>query len=156
MIDFGMPAVDESVSQIFTSNVPGLYCVVDLEDYAFASQWKWKAIRSRGRANKWYLYRTTRWTGGRHISIWLHKEICQLEHGLPPTKEHLIADHLDGNSLVNRRHNFRWATVSQNNRNLGGVAYQQLRMAVIMQDPSRVLGGAKTMKRTAFGGENGS
>lgn len=60
--------------------------------------------------------------GGRHIAFWLHREICLRANGLPPTKLHLIADHLDGESLNNRRSNFRWATRSQNNRNLNGIA----------------------------------
>ncbi len=77
--------------------------------------------------------------GGRHVSIWLHREICLRAHGLPPSRHHLIADHLDGESLNDRRANLRWATLSTNNRNLNGLAYQRLRLAVLTGDAARVM-----------------
>jgi hypothetical protein len=120
----------------------GLFCVVDAEDYEFATQWKWKAIKSKGRKQKWYAFRTTRW-GDRHVAYFLHKEICLRAHGLPPTRDHIIGDHQDGQSLNNRRLNLAWATRSQNRLNRDGIAAQQLRMAVLTQDPARVLRGRR-------------
>lgn len=139
-----LPIVDDSVRVIpLQGRDDGAYAVVDLVDYEFASRWKWKAVKSRGFKVKLYAYRTTRWKG-RHVSIWLHKEICLRAKGLPPSKEHLIADHENGNSLDDRRRNLDWATHSQNCRNREGVAYQQLRLAIATGDTGRVLGKALT------------
>lgn len=63
-------------------------------------------------------------------------------NGLPPTEDHSIADHLNGNSLVNCDDNFRWATRSENNKNLHGVAAQQLRLAIATGNAARVVGRA--------------
>jgi hypothetical protein len=120
-----------------------LYAVVDLVDFEFAMQWRWKAIKSKGRKVKWYAFRTTRFAG-RHVAYFLHKEICLRAHGLPPTKAHLIGDHLDGDSLNDRRLNLAWATHSQNCINRGGVAYQQLRLAIGSGDMSRVQRGRRS------------
>ncbi len=120
-----------------------MYAVVDLIDYPFAMQWRWKAIRSKGRKEKWYAFRTSRILG-RHVAYFLHKEICLRAHGLPPSKDHLIGDHLDGDSLNCRRLNLAWATSSQNRRNLHGIAYQQLRLAIGTGDMSRVQRGRRS------------
>jgi hypothetical protein len=125
-----------------TSNMKSVFAVVDMDDYEWASQWKWKAIKSRGHKEKWYLYRTTRLPvaqGRRNVKYWLHKEICTRANGLPPTEKHKIADHEDGESLNMRRGNLRWATTSENNKNLYGVYSQQLRMAFKTGDMSRVI-----------------
>jgi hypothetical protein len=124
---------------IYLDETGELFCWVDAEDYDWAMQWRWKPIRSRGHKRKVYAFRTTRTKARRHIAFWLHREICLRTNGLPPSKLHLIADHLDGESLNNRRSNLRWATRSENNRNLNGVAYQQLRLAVLTGDASRVM-----------------
>ena len=120
-----------------------MYAVVDLIDFEFAMQWRWKAIKSKGRKVKWYAFRTTR-LAGRHVAYFLHKEICLRAHGLPPTKDHLIGDHLDGDSLNDRRLNLEWATHSGNRRNIGGVAAQQLRLAIGTRDMSRVQRGRRS------------
>jgi hypothetical protein len=136
-----LPEITSSVRPIYLDDSGELYCVVDLFDYQWAMQWKWKPSRSRGVKTKVYAYRTTRFKG-RHVSIWLHKEICLRTHGLPPTPDHTIADHQDGNSLVDCRDNLEWATPSMNRRNMNGIAAQQLRLAVKTGDPSRVIGRA--------------
>ena len=120
----------------------GLFAVVDLIDFEFALQWKWKAIKSKGRRAKWYAFRTTR-IAGRHVAYFLHKEICLRAHGLPPSREHLIGDHLDGQSLNDRRANLRWATHSENRRNLGGMMAQQLRLSIATGDLSRLQRGRR-------------
>lgn len=134
-----LPDIDDTARPIYLDDRAELFCVVDLEDYDFALQWRWKAVKSKGRKLKWYAFRTTRCTGGRHVAIWLHKQICLRAHGLPPSVDHIITDHQDGQSLNNRRLNLAWATRSQNRRNIGGVASQQLRLAVMTQDSTRVL-----------------
>lgn len=124
--------------RIYLDDTGELFCWVDAVDYQWAVKWRWKPIRSRGKKHKLYAFRTTR-KGGRHIAYWLHREICLRANGLPPSQKHLISDHLDGDSLNNCRLNLRWATRSENNRNLNGVAYQQLRLAVLTGDTARVM-----------------
>lgn len=139
--DFILPELDASVRPIYLDNTGELYCVVDLHDWEWASKWKWKPIKSRGKAHKVYAFRTTKWHG-RNVGYWLHKEICFRAHGMPPTKDHTIGDHLDGQSLNNRRSNMRWATLSQNRVNRHGIFAQQTRLALLTGDPSRMLVGA--------------
>lgn len=143
MSDLVLPSLDAGVRAVPLQGAGGgLYAVVDLVDFEFAMQWRWKAIRSKGRKVKWYAFRTTR-LAGRHVAYFLHKEICLRAHGLPPTKDHLIGDHLDGDSLNCRRLNLQWATSSQNSSNRGGIAYQQLRLAIGTGDMSRVQRGRR-------------
>lgn len=119
-------------------------CIIDKEDYDFASQWRWQAHWSKQK-KKAYARRATR-INGKPISVYLHKEICYRAHGLPPSDRHIIGDHMDGNSLNNCRDNLRWATPSQNASNLHGFYAQQLRMAFIMKEPDRILFGKDRFK----------
>ena len=135
-----LPTIDASVRPIYLDNSGELFCVVDLHDWEWATQWKWKPIRSRGKAHKVYAFRTTKWRG-RNDGYWLHKEICLRANGLPPSPEHLIGDHQDGQSLNNRRSNLKWATRSENRLNRHGIFAQQARMALLTRDVGRMLSG---------------
>lgn len=137
-----LPEITEAVRPIYLDKACELYCVVDKEDYDFLMQWKWKAIKSRGKKVKWYAYRTSRWRG-RHVAYFLHKIVCFRANGLPPSVDHIVADHQDGNSLMDTRINLQWATRSENAKNRHGVAWQQLQLAVSTQNPARVLTGEK-------------
>ena len=66
--------------------------------------------------------------GGKHALIWLHKEILR-RVGPPPSPAHTVGDHMNGNSLDNRRSNLRWATVTENNRNKYGFIVKRWRPA---------------------------
>lgn len=104
-----------------------LFCVVDDEDHAWATQWLW-APHPNSTGNKFYATRTGR-EGGKKPRIYMHKEILLRACGAPPSPRHVIGDHLDGNSLNNRRSNLRWATPSENNKNRYGFYVKQIRMA---------------------------
>lgn len=120
-----------------------LHALVDEEDLAWSRQWKWNhttgsggriadiayltGAKKRGvNTDKVYAKRSTR-AQGRAVSLYLHREICLRAYGQPPSDRH-VADHLNGDSLDCRRENLRWATLSQNAKNLFGSAWLQLRM----------------------------
>ena len=83
---------------------------VDEEDYIFLVRWQWSLhFDQRGKA---YVRRM------RYRSpIYLHHVILA-RIGPPPTSAHTVCDHRNGDGLDNRRHNLRWATPSENARNL--------------------------------------
>lgn len=83
---------------------------VDDADYEWLSQWNWQAIK-----NKWG-YRASRTTtqNGKEVHIMLSRLIM----GFP---EGLVVDHINGDTLDNRRCNLRVCTTQQNhwNRRVG-------------------------------------
>lgn len=99
------------------------FIVLDEVDRQWALQWLWK-VRWDKHRNKIYAVRSRdTWENGRitkRSTIYLHKEICRRAHGDPPTKHATIADHKDGQSQNCRRRNLRWATPSENRRNING------------------------------------
>ena len=98
-----------------------IFCVVDEEDHAWALQWKWAAIRN-STGTKFYAARSTRLHGraGPQTRIYLHKAILERAGIEPPSPQHTIGDHRDGDSLNNRRSNLEWETPSGNRRNIYG------------------------------------
>jgi hypothetical protein len=88
----------------------GKVAIVDAEDYERLSKYKWHAVNTGG---KFYAYRCRN-----KRSISMHRIIM----GEPKGK---VVDHIDGNSLNNRRSNLRICTVAENIRNrrrTGGVS----------------------------------
>jgi hypothetical protein len=103
-----------------------VFCVLDDQDYAWASRWNWNFVFNRS-GKKMYAARSTRLHGrkGKQTRLYLHKEILKRTGQAPPSKKHHIGDHLDGDSLNNRRANLIWATVQENNRNRFGARARQ-------------------------------
>lgn len=119
-MDWADPANWDGPLTIPLSGAGGLQvCIVDPEDFEWANQWRWRAHPNKN-GLKYYASRAFKGT-----RLYLHKEIL-IRKCHPPTKNHCIGDHLDGDSLNNRRSNLRRATPSQNGRNRYGFAVKQL------------------------------
>lgn len=58
-------------------------------------------------------WRTTLGQRGRRRTVTLHRLVCEVFHGPPPTKNSCVA-HFDGNKSNNVASNLRWATYSEN------------------------------------------
>lgn len=117
-----------------------LYALVDEIDLEWARRWKWSHTHGSGQRivelselfgkhayqrshDKIYAKRSH----GRSGTMYLHVEIARRAFG-PRPEPGMVVDHLNGNSLDCRRENLRWATLSQNNKNLFGSAWLQTRM----------------------------
>lgn len=122
-----------------------IFVVIDEEDFAWASQWRWQAKPSKN-GKKIYACRCSSYQG-RALSIYLHKQICLRAYGPPPSPSHIISDHKDGNTLNIQRRNLRWATPSQNRQNYNGIYALQLRLD--FKD-----GGDRLLRSHTFGGNN--
>jgi hypothetical protein len=85
----------------------GKVALVDDEDYELLNQYKWVAFLNG--CNNWYAYRSVR-INKRSYFIAMHNVILKPHKGL-------ICDHINGNSLDNRRINLRECTNTENIRN---------------------------------------
>ncbi|WKV16948.1 HNH endonuclease [Microcystis phage MJing1] len=95
--------------------------LVSEEDAAWVLQHRWSAhVDQRG---KHYVRRVPT-IAGRRTPTYLHREVM-LRIAPPPTPEHRYVDHLNGQGRDNRRENLRWATASENARNVHGLQIRQ-------------------------------
>ena len=85
------------------------YAIVDPEDYERLSKYEWEARRARN--SPFYAARQVVNTSTRKYTvIFMHRQIIEVGDGL-------FADHINHNSVDNRKANLRPATQTQNNRN---------------------------------------
>lgn len=84
----------------------GYFALVDDEDYADVSKHKWQAQPRATSPGQSYAKRGTA-TGG---CIMMHRQILNAPAGV-------LVDHVNGNTLDNRRRNLRLCTASENQRN---------------------------------------
>lgn len=133
------PPVDDAPDNpryISLSNRIDSYCIVDDIDYQYLRHYNWCHTYGSGsynengvidRPNHIYARRSvtvpdpTAKNGKRKSNLWMHKVICARAYGLPEPGFN-IGDHINGNTLDNRRANLRWATRSMNARNKSGSA----------------------------------
>ncbi len=87
-----------------------LYSAVDISDYQNLCQFKWYVRKKR---HDFYACRShTPVRGERQVWVDMHREILGLSKG-----DGLFADHVNGDTLDNRRANLRVASSSQNAAN---------------------------------------
>lgn len=84
----------------------GYSCIVDDADYEFLSQWSWHVLIG----SHVYAVRNSEPVNGKRRHILMHRVLCNTPDGMD-------TDHINGNSLDNRRANLRVATRNQNMHN---------------------------------------
>ena len=85
----------------------GKVALVDDEDYESLARWKWSAWEHRN--GDFYAVRTIQ-HGGRQSTIRMHRLVC-----MPGTGQ--VVDHINHDTLDNRRMNLRACTAKENLRN---------------------------------------
>jgi hypothetical protein len=96
---------DERIQLLNRAGVVVGCMVVDAADYALLCQWTWRRQRQGGYA--------CRFDSVTRRTVYAHRVIL----GDPPFKG-AFADHINRNSLDNRRGNLRWVSKAQNNQNV--------------------------------------
>lgn len=111
-------ALVHSSRDVFSSKLPcagvktiymknGVPILIDVEDYAWASNYRWRAKTS---GKNIYAGRDGKRVGGKRPFFLMHRVILGLKKGE-------MADHINGNGLDNRRCNLRKCTRTENARN---------------------------------------
>lgn len=85
----------------------GKYAIVDAADFEWLMQWKWHAEKDRN--GNWYA-RHSVCENGKYGKVHMHRLVANVSDDTMP-------DHINGNTLDNRRQNLRQATNKQNSRN---------------------------------------
>lgn len=88
----------------------GYVALVDDADYETLNKYKWTAA-ANSRQKRFYALRKVV-KNGKSKTVWMHRFICDAPKGL-------MVDHVNGNSLDNRRCNLRQCNGSQNMINQG-------------------------------------
>jgi hypothetical protein len=86
--------------------------IVDDEDYEWLSRWKWYAHWDR-HTKSFYATRQVRLPNGKWITLLMHRAILGLEHG-----DKREGDHINHDTLDQRRSNLRIVTCQENHFNL--------------------------------------
>jgi HNH endonuclease len=98
--------------------------VVEQQDYAYLTQWRWTFKTSRWRYGAKVYARRCIWVrdataprGGRNVTLYMHRIILTERMGLAPPSDTHQGDHIDVDSLNNTRANLRWSTRAEQNAN---------------------------------------
>ena len=98
--------------------------VVDAQDYAYLTHWRWSFMISRWRYGaKVYARRSVRVRDaaaprrGRNVTLLMHRVILTERMGLAPPSAAHEGDHIDVDSLNNTRANLRWSSRAEQNAN---------------------------------------
>lgn len=89
----------------------GQFAIVDTADYEWLMQWKW-CVQWAKNTKSFYAIRVSI-VNGERATIRMHRLILNLHRG-----DNRMGDHINHETLDNRRGNLRVATVLENNRNV--------------------------------------
>lgn len=104
----------------------GYVAFVDDDDFARVNQFKWTAVVTGQNIKRVYAYRRTGWDNAKRRwtqTVWLHRFVLDVP-------SYLDVDHINSNTLDNRKENLRPATRSQNlarNRRQNKFGYRGVR-----------------------------
>ncbi|MFY9294480.1 MAG: HNH endonuclease signature motif containing protein [Methylorubrum rhodinum] len=117
---WALPLADDACAFIQLSDRIDCFCLLDQQDYEWARAHLWCHTYGSGSfdengviARPDHIY-ARRCVG--KATLFLHREILLRAEGPPPPGCN-IGDHINGDTLDNRRSNLRWASRSQNARN---------------------------------------
>jgi hypothetical protein len=97
---------------ITLSEKHGVWCLVDEFDYGWLTEKTWNI--SWGSRTRWQLY-AKRNVGADRATVRMHREIMMRAQPLPIEESaELHVDHINGQTLDNRRCNLRWVTNAEN------------------------------------------
>lgn len=88
--------------------------LVDQRDWEWLREWRWNTIWHKSTPNSLYARRNV---GPERATIYLHLEIMARHCPKPVSKVQLVCDHINSNTLDNRRCNLRWVNKAQNRIN---------------------------------------
>lgn len=91
--------------------------IVDAEDYAFLTQWRWTYKRSSWAFGAKVYARRHQRIDGQRVTILMHALILRERKGEPQPSDAHTPDHADRDSLNNTRGNLSWATKSKQSTN---------------------------------------
>lgn len=95
--------------QLWLSERHSIWCLVDADDWEWIGQWRWNWAWHR---NSQYSRYAKRNVGTARSTVYLHREL--MIHYEPDFNRALVVDHINGQSLDNRRANLRGLTSAQN------------------------------------------
>lgn len=100
--------MSDECREAFEFTIKGHKCLVDYEDCYFIKAYIWRLHGKRG------IFYVTTFEPTTNRTIRLHRILLGLKHG-----DGVMVDHINGNSLDNRKCNLRICTNSQNQHNRG-------------------------------------
>jgi hypothetical protein len=107
--------VEIGLARIWLRERDGVFCLVDAEDAAWLSAWRWNVGWHAATPWKYYAKRNT---GVARSTVYLAREIMvRLDPRDEVFRSTHVVDHINGNSLDDRRANLRWATTTENRNN---------------------------------------
>lgn len=91
----------------------GKFAIVDDEDYEYLNQWKWSIVSDS--INQYAIRRLSTSIDKKRRTIRMHRLVLDV------IDKKLVVDHINGNTLDNRKSNLRVCTQLENNKNVNKI-----------------------------------